>query len=154
MRRHPRAKRLQIILDLAEREQEKRLRAWGELQQQLQSEQQQRQQLESYHQEYQQQISSPTATALSSGQLHTTLGFMGQVKQALNAQKERLTLLEQRTEQARNAFLQQQGKTQALIKLMDKLDQEHDLEADKELQKQADEWANRAASLRMNQSRN
>lgn len=151
MRRHPRAKRLQVILDMAEREQEKLLRRWGELQQQLVAEQQQRQQLETYHQEYQQQISAPSSTSLSAGQLHTTLGFMAQVKQALNAQVQRLNLLEKQTELARQAFLQQQGKTQALLKLMDKLDGEYDQEQEKQLQKQADEWANRAASLRMNQ---
>lgn len=149
MRRHPRAKRLQVILDMAEREQEKLLARWGECQQQLLAEQQQRQQLETYHQEYQQQISAPSAISLTAGQLHTTLGFMAQVKQALEAQVQRLNLLETQTEQARQAFLQQQGKTQALVKLMDKLDQEHDQAEEKELQKQADEWANRAASLRM-----
>lgn len=153
MRRHPRAKRLQIILDMAEREQEKLLQQWGELQQQLLAEQQQREQLENYYQEYQQQISSPSAASVSAGQLHTTLGFMSQVKQALNAQQERLKLLEKQTEKARQAFLHQQGKTQALVKLMDKLDIEYDLEMDKQLQKQADEWANRAASMRMNQKR-
>lgn len=148
MRRHARAKRLQIILDLAEREQEKRLQAWGQLQAQLHAEQQQREQLLRYHQEYQQQISAPTTQALSAGQLHTTLGFMGQVQQALTSQEEKLHRLEMRTEQARLAFLEQQGKTQALVKLMDKLDAEHDLAVEKELQKQADEWANRQASLK------
>lgn len=150
MRRHPRAKRLQVILDMAEREEERLLKIWGDWQQQLVSEQQQRDQLQSYYQEYQQQISAPAEQALSAGQLHTTLGFMAQVKQALEAQEHKLNHLEQRTEHARQAYLEQRGKTQALTKLMDKLDQEHDQETEKQLQKQADEWANRAASIRMN----
>lgn len=148
---HPRAKRLKVLHSLAEREQDARLRAWGELQQKLKAELEQRTLLESYQQEYQRQISQPTSMAISAGLVHGTLGFMTQIEQALTAQQEKLTLLKRQTEQARQAFLEQQSKTQALVKLMDKLDQEYLLEQEKQLQKQTDELVNRAASLRMSQ---
>lgn len=148
---HPRAKRLKVLHNLAEREQEARLKVWGELQQKLKAELEQRTLLESYQQEYQRQISQPTSTAISAGIVHGTLGFMAQIEQALTAQQEKLALLKQQTERAREAFLEQQGKTQALVKLMDKLDQEYLLEQDKQLQKQTDELVNRAASLRISQ---
>ena len=150
-RRHARAKRLQVILEMAEREEEKLLGVWGKLQQQLQAEREQRTQLESFRLDYQRSISTPSHQAFSATQLHTTLGFISQITNALNSQQERLVLLEKQTEVARQAYLVQQGKTQALIKLMDKLDAEYDLEQDRQLQKQLDEWANRAASDRMRQ---
>lgn len=151
MRRHPRAKRLQVLLDMAEREEEKRLHSWGQLQQQLQGEQEQRQQLLAYNNEYQQRISAPGQGRLSSGSLHATLGFMQQIEDALQQQQQRLALLQKQTDHARQQYLEQHGKVRALVTLMDRLDQEQAAEDDKQLQKQSDEWANRAASLRMRQ---
>lgn len=148
MRQHPRARRLQVLLDMAEREEQERLRVWGELQQRLQAEQQQRQQLVDYNREYQQKISAPGQTPLQAGLLHATLGFMQQIEQALNQQSERLNLLQQQTENARQQYLEQHGKVRALTGLMDRLDQEHAAAEDKQQQKQADEWANRNAALR------
>ncbi|MFY9179118.1 MAG: flagellar export protein FliJ [Venatoribacter sp.] len=149
MRRHPRAKRLQIILDMAEREEETLLTRWGQLQRQLTAEQEQRDQLVLYNHEYQQRLSAPGQGPLSGGSIQATLGFMTQIEQALEKQKEKLALLEKQTATAHQAYLEQHGKVQALIKLMDKLDSEHDAEQEKQLQKQADEFANRAASIRM-----
>lgn len=148
MRKHPRAKRLQVLLDMAEREEQDLLRRWGELQQQLQAEQEQRQQLVSYNNEYQQRISAPGQGMVSAGTLHATLGFMQQIERALQQQSEKLNLLQKQTAQARQRYLEQHGKVRALIGLMDKLDLEQAASEDKQQQKQADEWANRAAALR------
>ena len=41
MRRHPRARRLQVVLDLTEREEQQALSQWGALQQKLAAEQEQ-----------------------------------------------------------------------------------------------------------------
>lgn len=150
MRRHPRAQRLQVILNLAEREEEKRLAVWGELQQKLQSEEEQRDQLEAYNSEYQRKISSPSTEAIRAGDIHATLGFMQQIKGVLQGQKEKIVLLQSQAETAKKAYLEQRGKAQALHKLMDKLDKEFDAEEEKDQQKQADEWSNRIASQRMN----
>lgn len=148
MRKHPRAKRLQVLLDMAEREEQELLRRWGELQQQLQAEQEQRQQLVSYNEEYQQRISMPGQGMVSAGTLHATLGFMQQIERALQQQSEKLNLLQKQTEQARQRYLDQHGKVRALTGLMDKLDLEHAAGEEKQQQKLADEWANRAAALR------
>lgn len=149
MRRHPRAKRLQVIASMAAREEEKLLNAWGQLQQRLAQEEEQRQQLELYRLEYQQKISSPSTQAVSAGFVHNALGFMAQIDQALNAQLERLNLLRKQVEVARQQYLAQRGRVKALVGLMDKLDVEYDAEQEKIQQKQSDEWANRAANLRM-----
>ena len=149
MRRHPRAQRLQVILDLAEREEEKRLTVWGDLQKKLQSEEEQRDQLQAYNHEYQQKISTPSTQAIKAGDIHATLGFMQQIKGVLQGQQEKIVLLQSQAEVAKQAYLEQRGKAQALHKLMDKLDKEFDAEQEKEQQKQADEWSNRIASKRM-----
>lgn len=146
MRRHPRAQRLQVILDLAEREEEKCLAAWGELQQKLQSEEEQRDQLQAYNHEYQQKISSPSTQAIKAGDIHATLGFMQQIKGVLQSQQEKIVLLIEQADSAKQRYLEQRGKAQALHKLMDKLDKEFDTEEEKAQQKQADEWSNRMAN--------
>lgn len=149
MRRHPRAQRLQVILDLAERAEEKSLAAWGQLQQKLQGEVEQKDQLVAYNHEYQQKISAPSQQAIKSGDIHSTLNFMQQIKGVLEGQQEKIALLEKQTEVAKKAYLEKRSKSQALHKLMDKLDKEFDQEEEKQQQKDADEWSNRIASQRM-----
>lgn len=148
MRRHPRAQRLQVILDLAERAEEKSLSEWGELQQSLQSEIEQKDQLLAYNQEYQEKISAPSQQAIRSGDIHATLNFMQQIKGVLDSQQERVALLEKQTETAKQAYMEKRSKAQALHKLMDKLDKEQDQKEEKQQQKDADEWSNRLAHQR------
>lgn len=145
MRKHPRARRLQILLNMAEKAEQQALQEWGRLQQKLQQEEQQRAQLRGYANEYQQQLSVPDGKVLSSGFLHNTLGFIGQIEAALKTQNEQIKLLQERVAAARNHYLEHHGKVKALSGLMDRLDHEHDQQADKEQQKQSDEWASRAA---------
>lgn len=152
MSHHPRAKRLDFVLKMAQDQEEKRLKAFGEAQRKLHEEVEQRQLLTRYQEEYQRQISAPSTQAVSAGVLHGTLNFMQQIEQALVAQKEKIALLNEQVEAAKKSYLEQHGKVQALVKLMEKLDQEFFVEEDKKQQKQADEWANRAASMRMRRS--
>jgi len=145
MRRHPRARRLQVVLDLTEREEQEALRVWGEIQQKLNDEKMQRQQLQEYTQEYQQKISAPATTAVSAGIIHNALGFMAQIETALQRQNEQIRLLQGRAEKAQESYLILHGKVKALTELIERLEQEAQQLDDKDAQKQADEWANRAA---------
>lgn len=144
-RRHPRAKRLTVILDLAEKAEKQALSEWGLLQQQLQNEEQQKQQLDEYVAEYQRSLALPSGNAQSGGAIQNTLGFISQVEAALQQQAQQLNLLQQRVDASKEAYLAQHGKVKALNNLLDKLDLEFDQEQDKQQQRQADEWANRAA---------
>ena len=146
MRRHPRARRLQVVLDLTEREEQQALSQWGALQQKLAAEQEQRQQLLTYSLEYQQKISAPSSTAVSAGQIHNTIGFMGQIEQAINAQQQQIALLQKQTDNARQHYLALHGKVKALQELIERLELEAAQVADKEAQKQSDEWASRNAA--------
>jgi len=145
MKRHPRSRRLQVVLDLTEREEQQALQIWGELQQKLQHENEQKQQLETYSHEYQQMISSPSQTAMKAGQVHNALGFIGQIGRAISTQQQQITLLQKKADAAQKNYLTLHGKVKALQDLIERLEQEAAQAADKEEQKQTDEWAARAA---------
>jgi len=144
-RHHPRAKRLQVVLELAERDEQQALQNWGEIQQKLQQEEQQRQQLSAYRGEYQSKISAPGNEQISAGHIHNTLGFMAQIESAMKSQAEQISVLTQQAESARELYLKLHGKTKALTELIERLEQEAASAEDKQAQKLADEWANRAA---------
>lgn len=144
-RRHPRAARLQIVLDLTERDEQSALQVWGEIEQKLRGEEAQREQLQQYHGEYQSKIASPGQAVLSAGHIHNTLGFMAQIESAMHTQAEQIVLLRKRSDSARQTYLELHGKVKALTELIEKLEQEAAAQEDRQAQKQSDEWANRAA---------
>lgn len=145
IRRHPRAKRLTVILNMAEKAEKQALAEWGQLQQQLQKEQDQQQQLDSYVGEYQRSLALPSERSLTGGAIHNTLSFLYQVQAAVKQQAEAVNLLRQRVDASQEVYLTCHGKVKALNKLLDKLDLEYEQESNKQEQRQADEWANRAA---------
>lgn len=145
MNRHPRARRLRLIVDLAEKAEQQALAEWGRLQQKLQQEEQQKQQLDDYVGEYQRGISMPSSRSLRGGDIHNAMGFISQIKQALSQQQQQIALLQQQVEQAQQAYVEQHAKVKALHNLLEKLDLEFDQQQDKQAQRLADEWANRAA---------
>ncbi|KZZ49031.1 MAG: flagellar export protein FliJ [Saccharospirillaceae bacterium] len=147
MQRHPRAKRLQVIVDLTEKSEQQALAEWGKLQQKLQQEEAQKAQLDSYISEYQKGISMPSTRQLRGGSIQNALGFIGQIKQALLQQNEQLSLTRQQVDQAKKVYMEQHGKVKALCGLQDKLNAEFDAQQDKQAQRVADEWANRKAFL-------
>jgi len=145
MNRHPRAKRLKLVVDLAEKAEQQALAEWGRLQQQQQQEEDKKQQLDTYVAEYQRAIALPSERKLNGGNIQNALGFIGQIRQALSQQQQQLVLLQQQVEHAQQRYLQQHGKLKALHNLLEKLDAEFDQQQEKNAQKQADEWANRMA---------
>ncbi|WP_157730006.1 flagellar export protein FliJ [Bacterioplanes sanyensis] len=149
MARHPRAIRLQTVVKLAERDERQALANLGQAQQKLQAEQEQKQQLSDYANDYQQQLSGGHGGQLSAAQLHTTVGFLRQIEQALKQQQEQIVLLQKQVEHERGIWQQCQAKLKALHHLLDKLDQEYDEQQQRLEQHQADEWSNRAAFDRL-----
>ncbi len=151
-RRHPRAQRLQVVLELTEREEKSALQVWGDLQQKLRQEEAQRDQLEQYRAEYQNKISLPGHQQISAGHIHNTIGFVAQIETAMRSQQEQITLLRQQCGQAQSQYLTLHGKSKALTELIERLEQEAAAADDRQAQKQADEWSNRAAFDRMRNS--
>lgn len=147
--RHPRGKRLLPVYRQALQQQQQALAEWGQLQQKLQEEEEQRQQLLEYADDYRRQITAPSTGLILSATIHNTLGFLAQVEQAVQGQAQQIHLLKARIERARDIYLHKRGKTEGLQRLLDKLDQEWEEQQQKAEQRQADEWANRAAFQRL-----
>lgn len=145
MRRHPRAKRLELIFQLAEKDEKQALKNWGEIQQKLDLETQQREQLIQYADEYRSRFSADHNDQLNAGYLHHCLDFISKIEKGLQAQQEQLHLLQAQAEQAKQVFLQAQAKRKGFEHMLDKLDKEYDQAQLKVEQKEADEWANRRA---------
>ncbi|GGY39607.1 hypothetical protein GCM10011297_11010 [Bacterioplanes sanyensis] len=153
MPRHPRAKRLQTVVRLAERDERQALANLGAAQQKLQQEQQQQQQLTDYAGDYQRQISGGDGGQISAAQLHTTVGFLQQIEQALKQQQQQIVLLQKQVDHEREVWQTAQAKLTALQQLIEKLELEYDQQQARLEQRQADEWSNRAAFDRLRQAR-
>lgn len=146
---HPRAKRLQVVMDLAQRAEQSALQVLAQQQHALLAEQQQKDQLLIYANDYQRQLSTPSKQAIQAGHLHNTIGFLAQIETAIKGQAQQLSLLQQRVESARTHWMQCQGKVKALQSVLNKLDAEYAHEQDRREQVDADEWSNRMAFQRM-----
>ncbi|MCY0966037.1 flagellar export protein FliJ [Parathalassolituus penaei] len=149
--RHPRGKRLLPVYRQAQQQQQQALADWGQLQQKLLEEEEQRQQLLEYADDYRRQITAPSTGLIQAATIHNTLGFLAQVEQAVQGQAQQINLLKARIERAREVYLTKRGKTDGLQRLIDKLDREWEEQQQKAEQRQADEWANRAAFQRLQQ---
>ena len=91
---HPRARRLKVVLDLNEREEQEALQRWGQVQQKLDAEKQKRQQLTEYANDYQRKLSTPGQALVRAGDVHNTLGFIRQIEGALQQQETQIAQLE------------------------------------------------------------
>jgi flagellar FliJ protein len=140
---HPRARRLGIVLDLTRREEKDALQRWGDIQQRLTAEQEKRTQLDSYIDDYRRQITTPSASAVSAGNIHNSLDFIQQIESALLQQETQISQLEAQNTSARSAYLETHNKADALEKMIDRLEKEHQQEINRREQQESDEWANR-----------
>ena len=64
----------------------------------------------------------------------------------MNAQQQQIALLQKQTDNARQNYLALHGKVKALQELIERLELEAAQVADKEAQKQSDEWTSRNAA--------
>lgn len=141
--RHPRARRLAVVLDLTRREEQEALQRWGDIQQRLTSEHEKRTQLDTYVADYRCQITSPTTQAVSAGNIHNSLEFIQQIESALQQQEIQISQLEAQNTSARNSYLETHNKADALEKMIGRLEDEHQQELNRLEQQESDEWANR-----------
>ena len=141
---HPRARRLKVVLELAAKDEKQALQRWGQFQQKLQQEQEKKQQLISYRDDYQQHLSSPVKGVITSGAIHNTMDFIGQIEVALQSQTKQLSQLERQTETAHSHYMELHAKTQALEKMIQRLEQSYHDQQSKAEQVEADEWVTRS----------
>ena len=138
---HPRAKRLKIVLELAENDMQQALEYWGEFQKRLQTHQQQAQQLEQYQQEYQQRLAQPSERQVNGGLLHQQLHFIQQVNESLRQQQGRVLELNEQVQQARDRYLSLQAKVKGLTDVIERLNQQALQDQQRQQQRESDEWS-------------
>ena len=145
---HPRARRLKVVLDLAVKDEKQALQRWGQFQQKLQHEQEKQTQLTSYREDYQRHLSSPVKGVITSGAIHNTMDFIGQIETALKSQSKQLAQLERQTETAHSHYMELHAKTQALEKMIQRLEDSYVAQQNKAEQVEADEWVTRSLRTR------
>lgn len=140
-----RVKRLGLVLKMAEEKEQKDLTTWGRYQQQLEQEKEKLNQLNQYMNEYRTSLSSPSTSALQGGQIHNTIAFIEQIKEASGHQEAQINLIQQQAEGAKKVYLAARGKAQALRQLIEKLNAQTVSLENKQEQKLMDEFAARSA---------
>lgn len=154
-----RIKRLQFILARAKEKEQQDLKVWGQYQQKLAAEEQTVNQLGQYMSEYQSSLTcSPSGgehtkgeqppspqMPIKSGQMHNTIAFIEQLKNAIDHQQSQLHLIQQQVDGARKVYLKSKAKSDALKKLIEKREDQLSVLEEKQLQKLMDEAAGRMA---------
>lgn len=142
--RNPRAKRLLLIVKMAEDHEQQCLTAWGEGQRQLKQAEEQLQELNVYLNDYQMKLTSNNAQgAIGSGQVQNIISFINQLKNAVEQQKQQINLISSQCDQAKQAYLTAHSKVKALKKLIEKFEQQFSAAEEKQLQKLMDEFSAR-----------
>ncbi|MDF1764304.1 MAG: flagellar export protein FliJ [Oleibacter sp.] len=141
--RHPRAKRLAVVLNISQREEQEALKRWGDAEQKLNAETEKTNQLNSYADDYHKQLSNPSQTSVRAGDMHNTLSFLKQIKAALSQQEQRINQLRAQAAKARASYLECHGKVDAMVKMIDRLELEFQQTLNRNEQRKADEWSNR-----------
>ena len=134
-----RSKRLQLVLDLAEKKKKQADQFLAASRQRVEQDQKTMQQLDQYVSEYQQNYLGAHAEGCTGAQLHTQQAFLQKIQDAKGAQ---LKAMEQNRKEL--AVVEQHwkaayAKLQGLQKLTDKAVETERLEEEKALQKQLDE---------------
>lgn len=135
---HDRIKRMASLLELAQTEEEAMLQTFQALQVQLAQAQEQLQSLNHYRQEYAANLARKTDVIFAS-QIHSTQAFIEKLNQALMAQEQEEQRLEQAIEQAKQAWIEKRMRSQALEKLLQKMQKDQAIFLNKQEQKMLDE---------------
>lgn len=133
-----RSKRMTVVLDLAQREQDLAAKSLEQHQQQLRQEQARLQELESYYQDYESKVGG-VQTTLRASELANSRGFLGRLSEAQRQQRVQITQLEKHYDSAKQYWMECHLKQENLAKLIERYRQEEGIEQEKYEQKQIDE---------------
>lgn len=136
-----RSKRLQVVLDLAERRKKDAERFLAEHLQRVEKDKQQLAQLEQYLTEYQRQYQAALQQGLGIGTLQNYQGFMQKIVSTINQHKKAMQVNLDQLAQVRAYWSQLSGRHKALDGLVEQAARDEQQAEDKALQKQLDERA-------------
>jgi flagellar protein FliJ len=142
-----RAKRMQVVLTLAERNEEQAGQQLSQFTQQVDAEAEQLRQLDEYAAQYLNTYSE-RKTAVRPQELIAYSGFIQRLGEARKEQQARLERLQVQLERLRQMWRIAHQKTESIKDLITRLTQEENALLDKRLQKEMDELVGQAYSRR------
>ena len=143
-----RSQRLQVVLSLEERKEQRALDVMNEVRRQWQAEQDRLQELQQYQQEYHQQMRAQQQGTVPVSRLQGWQSFIARLDLLIRDQQGRLTQAEERLEQARQQWQQAWERRRGMEKYIDTCRAREQRDRDLAEQKQADEAAMRQFSRR------
>ncbi len=141
-----RAKRMKIVLTLAEKAEDQAAKQLKEHAELLQSEQQQLQNLNDYSQQYLDSYRS-LKTGVSARNMMNYSGFISRLADAIKEQQAKIQRMQQGLDKLKHQWSITHQKRKALEDLIERLKKEESVLLEKRLQKELDELANRPNSL-------
>lgn len=135
-----RSKRIAVLVDLAEQEQEKALETLGLLRAQAEGDQEQLDSLNQYLQEYIDQINNE-GLHLMPVQLQTTQGFIDKLNSAISSQQQKVVEANALLEKAQDAWMEKRSRALAMEKLYEKVKSNEVALLEKQEQKMLDDLA-------------
>lgn len=145
-----RSQRMQVVLVLAERQEQAAAERVGAARQQLRAEEEQLSQLQEYAQQYLNAYGA-CKDNVRAEQLMGYSSFLQRLEQAKNDQQQRLSRVQQQLDVVIGVWQQAYQKRESIKNLIQKLKHEEALLADKRLQKELDELVNQAYSRLLTQ---
>lgn len=134
-----RSKRLQLVLDLAEKKKKQADQFLAASRQRVEQDQRTMAQLDDYVSEYQQSYLGAHAEGCTGAQLHTQQAFLQKIQQAKSTQAKAMEQNRKELEVVEQHWKAAYARMKGLQKLTDKAVETEQLEEEKALQKQLDE---------------
>lgn len=133
------SKRLQVVVELAERQLEEAAKQLNKVNQQRQFEQTRLEELQSYFVEYQGQARQQWGAGISISRLMNFNYFLSNLRQAIEQQRQTLAHLDGVCDRARQQWVAIQGRSKNLQELQQRAYREEDQRREKRLQHEIDD---------------
>lgn len=136
-----RSKRLQLVLELAERKKQQADQFLAASRQRVEQDKRTMEQLDQYMSEYQQNYLGANAEGLSGAQLHTQQAFLQKIQDAKSTQQQAMEQNKRELEVVEQHWKEAYAKVKGVEKLKDKAVNAEAMAEEKALQQQLDERA-------------
>lgn len=133
------SKRLQVVVELAERQLEEAARQLNKVIEQRQFEQTRLEELQSYFAEYQAQAKQQWGTGISVSRLMNFNYFLNNLRQAIDQQRQTIAHLDGVCDRARQQWVALKGRSKNLQELQQRAFREEDQRREKHLQREIDD---------------
>ncbi|HSG62150.1 MAG TPA: flagellar export protein FliJ [Pseudomonadales bacterium] len=133
------SQRLQVVVDLAQRQLDDAATRLAKVRDQLSFEQRRCEELENYFTEYQAQAKQQWGKGISVSRLTNFNYFLNNLRQAIDQQRQTITHIEAKCEQARLHWINMKAKQNNMVKLQTRAVLEEEAAREKRLQREIDD---------------